>query len=90
MSKDKRKKANFSKSCKNFKMVDGHLTYKGEKRAIFDNNRYDITLNTTLHNTTLFYVIQYSFTRFELQNRYAVKCFSMMRYLFLFTRKFRE
>ena len=39
MSKDKRKKANFSKSCTNFKMVDGHLTYiekKGQYLTIID------------------------------------------------------
>ena len=30
ISKDKRKKANFRKSCKNFKIVDGHLIFKGK------------------------------------------------------------
>ena len=31
ISKDKRKKANFRKSCKTFKIVDWHLIYKGKK-----------------------------------------------------------
>ena len=31
ISKDKRRRANFRKSCKNFKIVDGHLIYKGKK-----------------------------------------------------------
>ena len=30
ISKDKGKKANFRKSCKSFKTVDGHLTKKGD------------------------------------------------------------
>ena len=38
ISKDKGKKANFRKSCKNFKIVDGYLTYKGRRRVIFDND----------------------------------------------------
>ena len=37
--KDKGKKANFRKSCKNFKIVDGHLTYKGKIRVMFNNDR---------------------------------------------------
>ena len=36
---DKRKRANFRKSCKNFKIVDGHVTYQGKRRVIFDNDR---------------------------------------------------
>ena len=32
--KDKRKEANFRKSCKNFKIVDGYLTCKGKRRVI--------------------------------------------------------
>ena len=39
ISKDKGKKANFRKSCKNFKIVDGHLTYNRKRRVIFDNDR---------------------------------------------------
>ena len=35
----KGKKANFRKSCETFKIVDGHLTYKGKRRVIFDNDR---------------------------------------------------
>ena len=38
MSKDKGKKANFRKSCKNFKIVDGYLTYKGKRWVTFDND----------------------------------------------------
>ena len=36
ISKDKGRKANFRKSCK---IVDGHLTYKGKRKVIFDNDR---------------------------------------------------
>ena len=32
------KKANFGKSCKNFKIVDGRLIRKGKGRVIFDND----------------------------------------------------
>ena len=39
ISKNKGIKSNFDKSCKNFKTVDGHLTYKGKRRAIFFNVR---------------------------------------------------
>ena len=39
ISKDKGKKANFRKSSKDFKTGDGYLTYKGKRRAIFDNDR---------------------------------------------------
>ena len=39
ISKDEGKKANFRKSCKNFKIIDGHLTYKGKRRMIFDSDR---------------------------------------------------
>ena len=36
----KAKEANFRKSCKNFKIVDGHhLTHRGQRRVIFDNDR---------------------------------------------------
>ena len=38
ISKDKRKKANFKNPCTNFKIVDEHLTYKGKRRVIFDND----------------------------------------------------
>ena len=37
--KDKEKKTNFRKSCENFKMVDVHLTCKGKRRVILDNNK---------------------------------------------------
>ena len=33
ISKDKGKKADIRESCKNFKMVDRHLTYKGKRRV---------------------------------------------------------
>lgn len=40
ISKDKLKKANFRKSWKNFKIGHGHhLTTKGKRKVIFDNNR---------------------------------------------------
>ena len=39
MARNKGKKANFRKSCKNFKVVDVHLTYKGKIKVIFDNDR---------------------------------------------------
>ena len=39
ISKDKEKRANFRKSCRNFKIVDGHLSYKEKRRVIFDNDR---------------------------------------------------
>ena len=85
-SKDKGKKANFIKSCKNFKVTDGHhLTYKGERRVIADNE------NTAL--PFYFTVIQYSFTIFELQ-QYLIPFFLQesleSTYLpkeYLFTRK---
>ena len=32
ISIDKGKRGNFRKSCKNFKIIDGHLTYKGKRR----------------------------------------------------------
>ena len=39
ISKNEGKRADFQKSFKNFKIVDGHLIYKGKKRMIFDNRR---------------------------------------------------
>lgn len=45
ISKDKGKKANFRKSCKNFKIVDGHLSYKEKRRVIFDNDRKKIIIH---------------------------------------------
>ena len=39
ISKDKSKRANFRKSCKNVKIVDGYLTYKGKRRVTFGNDR---------------------------------------------------
>ena len=44
-SKDKGEKANFRKSCKNFKIVDGHLTYKGKRKVVFDNDRKRIIIH---------------------------------------------
>ena len=38
ISKDKGKKANFTKSCKNFKIADGHLTCKGKRIVTFGNH----------------------------------------------------
>ena len=37
--KDKRKKTNFRKYCKNIKIVHGHLKYKWRERVIFNNDR---------------------------------------------------
>ena len=40
ISNHKRKKTNFRKPCKNFKIVNWyHLTYKGGRRLIFDSYR---------------------------------------------------
>ena len=39
ISKDKGKKANFIKSYKNFKIVEGHVIFKEKRRVIFDNDR---------------------------------------------------
>ena len=38
VSKDKGKKANFRKTCKNFKIIDGNLRYKVKRRMIFGND----------------------------------------------------
>ena len=38
ISKDEGKKASFRKTCTNFKIVDGHLPYKGKKRVTFNND----------------------------------------------------
>ena len=43
--------ANFRKPCKNFKIVDEILAYKGKRWVIFDNDRKKLN-----HNTTLFYL----------------------------------
>ena len=48
--RSKGKTANFRKICKNFKIVDEILIYKGKRWVIFDNDR-----NILNHNTTLFY-----------------------------------
>ena len=45
ISNDKGKKGNFRNSCKNFKIVDGHLTYKGKWRVIFENDGERITID---------------------------------------------
>ena len=39
ISKGKVKRANFRISLKKFRIADGHLTYKGKRRVIFDNDR---------------------------------------------------
>ena len=40
ISQDKVKKANFRKSCKNFKIVHGyHLIYKGKRSMTFGNDK---------------------------------------------------
>ena len=46
----KGKTANFRKPCKNFKIVDEILAYKGKRWVIFDNDGKILN-----HNTTLFY-----------------------------------
>ena len=57
--------ANFRKPCKNFKIVDEILAYKGKRWVIFDNDRKILN-----HNTTPFYrLIQYSYTTFELKGK---------------------
>ena len=37
--RSKGKTANFPKSCKDFKIVDEILAYKGKRQVIFDNDR---------------------------------------------------
>ena len=37
--KDKGRKANFRKACKNLTIADGNLTYKGKRRVIFEESR---------------------------------------------------
>ena len=37
--KDKGHKASFRKACKKFTIADGHLTYKGKRRVIFEESR---------------------------------------------------
>lgn len=39
---------NFRKSCKDFRTVDGHLTYKIKRRVTFDNDRKRI-ITDNLH-----------------------------------------
>ena len=46
--RSKGKTAAFRKPCKNFKIVDEILTYKGKKGVIFDNDRKILNLSTTL------------------------------------------
>ena len=62
--KVKGKKANtrILKPLKSFKIFDGHLTYKEKRRVIFDNDR---KLSKPQYH--FFIVIQYLFTKFELQ-----------------------
>ena len=44
------KTTNFRKPCKNFKVVDEILAYKGKRWVIFDDDRKILN-----HNTTPFY-----------------------------------
>ena len=83
ISKNKGKKANFGNSSKNFKIIDGHLTYKGKRSVINE------TFNTTMRlYLTLF---KYLFTKFELQANKSFKYFNItILHYFLFTRKIRE
>ena len=46
--RSKGKTANFRKPCKNFKIVDEILAYKGKRWVIFDNDRKNLKHNTTL------------------------------------------
>ena len=46
--RSKENRTNFRKPCKNFKIVDQHLTSKGKRGVIFDNDRKN-------YNSTLFY-----------------------------------
>ena len=39
VAKDKGKKTDFKKSCRNFKVADRLQTYKRKRKVIFDNNR---------------------------------------------------
>ena len=48
--RSKGKTANSRKPCKNFKIVDEILAYKGKRWVIFDNDRKILN-----HNTTPFY-----------------------------------
>ena len=48
--RSKGRTANFRKPCKNFKIVDEIMTYKGKRRVIFDNDRKILN-----HKVTLFY-----------------------------------
>ena len=50
VKESKGKTANFRKPCKNFKIVDEILGYKGKRWVIFDNDRKILN-----HNTTPFY-----------------------------------
>ena len=34
-----KQRASFRKPSKNFKIIDGHLAYKGKRRVMFDNDR---------------------------------------------------
>ena len=65
--KDRGKKTSSRESCMNFKITDGHLTYKRKRRVIFDYDKKKFNTTTSLY----FIVIQYSFTTFELQTKWA-------------------
>ena len=82
ISKGKGKRANVRKSCKNFKIFDGYVTYKGKERMVFDNDR---KLLIPQHNTILPQLNAY------LEQSKLLKCVNIaITYSFLFTKKFRE
>ena len=43
--KEKGAKSNFRKSSKYFSIVDGHLTFKGTRRVIFENERKQVIIH---------------------------------------------
>ena len=49
--RSKGKTANFPKSCKDFKIVDEILAYKGKRWVIFDNDRKLIEITIPLYFT---------------------------------------
>ena len=56
-----KQRASFRKRSKNFKIIDGHLAYKGKRRVMFDNDSE--SLRPQYH---CFNVIQNSFTALKL------------------------
>jgi len=61
--KKKGAKSNFRKSCKHFSIVHGHLTFKGTRKVIFENERKQAIIHdvhegineTVLHCETVFF-----------------------------------